>query len=127
MSEKLAAIGELTAGVAHEINNPIAVIQGNLDLLREELGPAAAPVANEIRLIHEQVHRIRLIVTKLLQFARPGEFAGYVEDGRRERRGRRLPGAGAPASEESAPSVKVVQRLRATAGAASTATSCSRC
>ncbi len=79
MSEKLAAIGELTAGVAHEISNPAAVIQGNLDLLREELGAHAAPVANEIRLIHEQVERIRLIVTKLLQFARPGEFAGYVD------------------------------------------------
>ena len=79
MSEKLAAIGELTAGVAHEISNPTAVIQGNLDLLREELGPQAAPVMSEIRLIDEQVNRIRLIVTKLLQFARPGEFAGYVE------------------------------------------------
>lgn len=79
ISEKLAAIGELTAGVAHEINNPIAVVQGNLDVLREELGPAAQPVATEIRLIDEQVDRIRVIVTKLLQFARPGEFAGYVE------------------------------------------------
>lgn len=79
MSEKLAAIGELTAGVAHEISNPTAVIQGNLDLLREELGAQAAPVMSEIRLIDEQVNRIRLIVTKLLQFARPGEFAGYVE------------------------------------------------
>ena len=79
MSEKLAAIGELTAGVAHEINNPVAVIQGNLDVLREVLGPASAPVATEIRLIDEQINRIRLIVTKLLQFARPGEFAGYVE------------------------------------------------
>jgi two-component system NtrC family sensor kinase len=78
-SEKLAAIGQLTAGVAHEINNPIAVMQGNLDLMREELGPVAAPVANEMRLLDEQVHRIRVIVTKLLQFARPDEFAGYVE------------------------------------------------
>lgn len=79
MAEKLAAIGELTAGVAHEISNPAAVIQGNLELLRDELGPAAVPVMNEIRLIDEQVNRIRLIVTKLLQFARPGEFAGYAE------------------------------------------------
>ncbi len=78
-SEKLAAIGELTAGVAHEINNPVAVIQGNLDVLREVLGAHAEPVRGEIRLIDEQVHRIRVIVTKLLQFARPGEFAGYVE------------------------------------------------
>ena len=78
-SEKLAAIGELTAGVAHEINNPIAVIQGNLDVMRDVLGSDADPVAQEIRLIDEQVHRIRVIVTKLLQFARPGEFAGYVE------------------------------------------------
>ena len=79
MSEKLAAIGELTAGVAHEINNPVAVIQGNLDVLREVLGPDAEPVREEIRLIHQQADRIRQIVTKLLQFARPGEFAGYVE------------------------------------------------
>ena len=79
MSEKLAAIGQLTAGVAHEINNPVAVIQGNLDVLRELLGPNAEPVAPEIKLIQAQIHRIRLIVTKLLQFARPQDYVGYLE------------------------------------------------
>ncbi len=79
MSEKLAAIGQLAAGVAHEINNPVAVIQGNLDVLRETLGDAAEPALPEIRLIQDQVFRIRLIVTKLLQFARPAEYAGYLE------------------------------------------------
>jgi two-component system, NtrC family, sensor kinase len=79
-SEKLATVGQLTASIAHEVNNPIAVIQGNLDLLRELLGPeGAAPVQAELRLVDEQVERMRLIVTQLLQFARPGEFAGYVE------------------------------------------------
>ncbi|TDQ38420.1 sensor histidine kinase [Tepidicella xavieri] len=78
-SEKLAAIGQLTASVAHEINNPIAVMQGNLDLIRHELGPAADPVRGEFRLLDEQIERMRLIVTQLLQYARPTEFAGYVD------------------------------------------------
>jgi len=78
-SEKLAAIGQLTASIAHEINNPIAVMQGNLDLIRDTLGPHAQPVAGELRLLDEQVERMRLIVTQLLQYARPTEYAGYVE------------------------------------------------
>ena len=77
-SEKLAAVGQLTASIAHEINNPIAVIQGNLDLLRETLGAAADPVRPELKLMDEQVERMRLIVTQLLQYARPTEYAGYV-------------------------------------------------
>ncbi|WP_040605251.1 sensor histidine kinase [Sagittula stellata] len=76
MSEKLASIGEITAGVAHEINNPVAVIQGNLDVLRETLGDAAQPVQTEIDLIDGQVGRINAIVGKLLQFARPDDFSG---------------------------------------------------
>ncbi len=79
-SEKLATVGQLTASIAHEVNNPIAVIQGNLDLLRDTLGPlGTAPIHGELRLMDEQIERMRLIVTKLLQFAKPNEFAGYVE------------------------------------------------
>jgi two-component system NtrC family sensor kinase len=79
MSEKLATIGEITAGVAHEINNPVAVIQGNIEVARLVLGEKADLAKTEFRLIDEQVERISRIVTKLLQFARPEEFAGYVE------------------------------------------------
>ena len=79
-SEKLATVGQLTASIAHEVNNPIAVIQGNLDLVRELLdAEARARIAPELRLVDEQIERMRLIVTQLLQFARPTEFAGYVE------------------------------------------------
>ena len=79
-NEKLAAVGQLTASIAHEVNNPIAVIQGNLDLLRELLEPEqAAKVGTELKLMDEQIERMRLIVTQLLQFARPSEYAGYVD------------------------------------------------
>jgi two-component system, NtrC family, sensor kinase len=78
-SEKLAAVGQLTASIAHEVNNPIAVIQGNLDLMRERLGENAHRVGRELELVDEQIERMRLIVTQLLQFARPAEYAGYVE------------------------------------------------
>ncbi len=79
MSEKLAAVGEITAGVAHEINNPIAVIQGNLDVARSLLGAQADQVRTEFRLIDDQVYRIGAIVAKLLQFARPSEYSGGAD------------------------------------------------
>jgi signal transduction histidine kinase len=43
------------------------------------LGPHAGPVAAELQLLDAQVERMRLIVTQLLQYARPTEYAGYVE------------------------------------------------
>lgn len=75
VSEKLAAIGEITAGVAHEINNPLAVIQGNLDVIRSDLGPAAAPLEVEFALIQDRIQAIHVLIGKLLRFARPEEFA----------------------------------------------------
>lgn len=71
--EKLAVLGELTAGIAHEINNPAAVILGHMDLLQSELGPSAALVQDEIDTVIEQVYRIRAIINNLLQYSRPGQ------------------------------------------------------
>lgn len=79
MSEKLASIGEITAGVAHEINNPVAVIQGNLDVLRQTLQGRCDDVQTELKLIDDQIYRINVIVDKLLQFANPGDGADFAE------------------------------------------------
>jgi C4-dicarboxylate-specific signal transduction histidine kinase len=78
-SEKLAAIGQLTAAIAHEINNPVAVMQGNLDLLRSLLGDHQGLVEAELKLLDKQVERMRTMVADLLRFARPSEYAGEVE------------------------------------------------
>ncbi|WP_253952029.1 sensor histidine kinase [Photobacterium sanctipauli] len=71
-SEKLAALGELTAGIAHEINNPTAVILGNVELLQFELGGDTERVKEELDAIHEQIDRIRNITRSLLQYSRQG-------------------------------------------------------
>ena len=78
IAEKLAALGELTAGVAHEINNPTAVMLGNLDIVIDELGPQLEPVQDEIDLIIKQIYRIKDITSNLLQYAKPGSYAGYM-------------------------------------------------
>ncbi|MEM6941645.1 MAG: cache domain-containing protein [Pseudomonadota bacterium] len=76
MSEKLATVGEITAGVAHEINNPVAVIQGNLEVIQMRLAPTQrAELQLELNLIDKQTHRINAIVTSLLNFTRPDEVS----------------------------------------------------
>jgi two-component system NtrC family sensor kinase len=79
-AEKLAALGELTAGVAHEINNPTQVMLGNLDVMMSELGDSLDPVRDEADLVVEQIYRIQAIVEKLLKYARPADYAGYLND-----------------------------------------------
>ncbi len=78
-NEKLTALGELTAGIAHEINNPTAVILGNMELMKYELGPNANVVEEEIELVIQQVGRISTIIRSLLQYSRPGEFNAPLE------------------------------------------------
>lgn len=68
-AERLAGIGMLASGVAHEINNPLAIIRGNAELL-EILAGADAPRSEEVETIIEQATRIERIVRNLLTFSR---------------------------------------------------------
>ncbi|HEY5718111.1 MAG TPA: cache domain-containing protein, partial [Motiliproteus sp.] len=76
--EKLAAIGELTAGIAHEINNPTAVILGHMDLLMQDLGELGEPVRGDADMIVQQVYRIRAIINNLLQYSRPNDYVSKL-------------------------------------------------
>ena len=68
-SEKLASIGKLAAGVAHEINNPLTGVLTNSSLLLEDL-EEADPKRGDVQVIVNETIRCREIVKRLLDFAR---------------------------------------------------------
>ena len=69
-AEKLAAMGQMLAGVAHELNNPLTAILGVTELLREREG-FDDPAKRQLELTHRQARRAARIVQNLLEFARP--------------------------------------------------------
>jgi signal transduction histidine kinase len=70
-AERLAAIGQLAAGVSHEIDNPVGIILGYAELLLEDL-PADDPRRDDVRSIIEECKRCKRITGGLLGFARSG-------------------------------------------------------
>jgi len=68
-SRMMTSIGEMAAGAAHEMNNPLAVISGRSQLLAQQLTDPKHKAA--AHLIHEQSHRLSAIITELMDFAKP--------------------------------------------------------
>jgi two-component system, NtrC family, sensor kinase len=71
-SEKLAGVGRLAAGVAHEINNPLAVILGYAHLLQKH---AEGPLRDDLGIIEQETLRAKEIVDGLLDLSRPLQVA----------------------------------------------------
>jgi PAS domain S-box-containing protein len=69
-AEKLAAMGQMLAGVAHELNNPLTAILGVTELLRERAGFDES-AKRQLELTHRQARRAARIVQNLLEFSRP--------------------------------------------------------
>jgi PAS domain S-box-containing protein len=69
-AEKLAAMGQMLAGVAHELNNPLTAILGVTELLRERVGLDES-IKRQLDLTHRQARRAARIVQNLLEFSRP--------------------------------------------------------
>ena len=71
-SEKLAGMGQLSAGIAHELNNPLGIITMYSNILKDE-ARENDPIRNDLELIAEQAERCKKIVGGLLNFARKNQ------------------------------------------------------
>jgi signal transduction histidine kinase len=107
MAEKLAAVGTMTAGLSHEIRNPLNAASLQLSVLERRLQrlprDAQPPLLEPLTLVKDEIRRLDHILEDFLQFARPREFLAHPVDlssvvhrvldllgGEAERRGIRL-------------------------------------
>jgi two-component system NtrC family sensor kinase len=78
-SEKLASMGQLAAGIAHEVNNPLGVVLMYAHLLLDSC-EQNAPLREDLTMIAEQADRCKKIVAGLLHFARQNKVVRYPAD-----------------------------------------------
>jgi PAS domain S-box-containing protein len=83
LSRRLAAIGRLTAGVGHEVKNPINAIVVHLELLRNKLGGSDNKAMRHLEVIESEIQRLDRVVQTLVDFSRPVELQLKEQDLRR--------------------------------------------
>jgi signal transduction histidine kinase len=83
LSRRLAAIGRLTSGVAHEVKNPINAIVVHLEVLRQKLHAADPDTRRHMDVIGKEIHRLDRVVQTLVDFTRPVELRLVETDLRR--------------------------------------------
>jgi two-component system sensor histidine kinase PilS (NtrC family) len=82
MQQRLAAVGEMAAGMAHEIRNPLASMSGSIQILRQEL-PLSAEQAQLMDIVLRESDRLNNTIRSFLAYARPQRFAVARFDVRR--------------------------------------------
>lgn len=77
-TEKLASVGRFTAGLAHEINNPLGVIRCYTDLLRQAISDPQQ--LDDLHVIERHTHQAQRVLRDLLNFARPKAVGSGIAD-----------------------------------------------
>ena len=74
LQQRLAAVGEMAAGIAHEIRNPLASMSGSMQMLKEEL-PLSADQAQLMDIVLKESERLNQTIKSFLAYARPQRFS----------------------------------------------------